>query len=286
MMLLIGATGTVGRILARALLERGVPCRALVRDPQRAREVLPPGMTLVAGDLARPETLAPALARVERMYLATNVHPQQVALQSAAIAAARSAGVRHVVKLSNLGADPASDFPIARWHGEIERALEASGMAWTHLRPHAFMQNLLHQAAALKRTGELAGPFGTGRIAMVDARDIAAVALAALTSDALRERTVELTGPAAVSYADVADAITPVLGREVRYLDVPPAEARRRMIAAGRPDWYSDALLVLYGKWAAGGWERIGDAVQRITGHPPRSLARFLADHAAAFHAA
>ncbi len=286
MIVLIGATGTVGRHVAHELTARGMPFRALVRDPARARALLGSRAALVQGDLDRPASLAPALKGCERMLLASPVDPRQRELQGNAIAAARDAGVGHVVKLSNLGADPASDFPIARWHGEIERALKASGMAWTHLRPHAFMQNLLHQTGAIKAGGEIAGPYGAGRISMIDARDIAAVALAALTAPGHEGRAYELTGPEAVSWGQVAEKLSRVLGRSVRYADISTEEARRRMIAGGRPDWYTDALIVLFLKWARGGYDLVSDAVERVTGSPTRGLERFLADHARALREA
>jgi len=283
---LIGATGTVGRLLAAALTTRAVAWRALVRDPPRARGLLGTAGELAAADLARPETLPGALEGVERLYLATDVQPDTVALQRAAIRAAREAGVRHVVKLSNLGADPRSDFLNARWHGESERELEASGLAWTFLRPHYFMDNLLVYAPALKAGGELFGPAPATRISPIDARDIAAVGAAALCEPGHEGCAYDLTGPAGVSFGEIAAGVSTALGRPVRVVALPPAEMRRRLVAAGRPDWYAGTLALLYGMYEAGGWDAVSDAVARVRGRPPIAFPQFLADHARAFREA
>lgn len=280
MILVLGATGTVGGALVRLLQQAGVPWRALVRSPERARTRLGSGAALVQGDLEQPETLPPALEGVERLFLASPVNPRQVAWQTEAIEAARRAGVHHVVKLSNLGADRAADFPVARWHGEIEAALEASGLAWTHLRPHFFMQNLLGQAATLRAEGVLRGAYGQGRISLVDARDVAAVAFSALTQPGHAGCAYALTGPEALSFAGIARALGGPLGRRVRYEALSGEAARRRLLAEGRPAWYAEALLVLFAGYARGEYAAVSDAVERVTGRPATPFARFLADHA------
>ena len=294
MIALIGGTGTVGQHLLRGLLSAGRPCRVLTRDPEAARAMLtasdlPPEQanlaTFVAGGLAPGEmddaALHGFLAGVERLYLSTAVHPDLPALQLRALEAARAAGVRRIVKLSNMGAGRGAAFPTAHWHGIVEEALAQcadDGMEWVSLRPHMFMQNLLLQLPRIRESGVLAGPYGQGRIAMIDARDIAAAAQAALMGAGTRQAH-PLTGPQALDFAQVAEHLTQALGRPVRYQPQTPQEARTAMIAGGRPDWYTDALLVVFGMWARNEMAQVSPAVEMLTGHPPRSLTQFLADH-------
>lgn len=280
MILVIGGTGTVGSGVVRGLQAAGQPFRALVRYPERSRTVLGEGVPLVVGDLARPDTLLPALEGVTRVFLATPVSPEQVSLQANLLEPARAQGVRHVVKLSNLGADPDSDFPTARWHGTVERMLEDSGLAWTHLRPHFFMQNLLREAPRARNTGVLAGAYGQGRISPIDARDVSACAVAALTDPRHENTACDLTGPEVLGFAEIAQALGEALGRPVRYEAIAPEAARERMMAGGLPDWYADALLVLFSRYAAGEFAFTTDGVERLTGRAATPLRQFLADHA------
>ena len=216
MLLLTGATGKVGRPLAEMLGARGVPFRALVRSLDRAAPLRDAGAELVEGDLARPDTLARAFDGVDRLFLLTAPAEEMVALQHNAIEAARAAGVRHVVKLSAVGAGPGDPVPVrvARWHAEIEGALRASGMAWTMIRPHGFMQNTFAFAPSVAAEGRFYAP-DTGRYPVVDARDVAAVAAAALTGGAHEGAEYEVTGPERLSRAP------PLLPRAAGQRDAP-----------------------------------------------------------------
>jgi uncharacterized protein YbjT (DUF2867 family) len=148
------------------------------------------------------------------------------------------------------------------------------------------MDNLLAYAPALKARGELFGPAPATRISLIDARDIAAVGAAALCEPGHEGRAYELTGPAGVSFGEIAAGVSGALGRPVRVVALPPGEMRGRLVAAGRPDWYAETLALLYGKYEAGGWDAVSDAVARVTGRPPTAFARFLADHARVFRQA
>src|SRR5688572_26060477 len=138
MILVTGGTGEIGSEVLRLLSQAGIPARALTRNLQRAQTL--PGITWVAGDLATPETLATAFAGVKTVFLLTHYFEDMVALQRNAIAAARAAGVTRVVKVSAFAASAHSKAPIGRWHYEVEKELQASGLEWTMIRPHHFMQ--------------------------------------------------------------------------------------------------------------------------------------------------
>ena len=165
MILVTGGTGSIGSEVLRLLSQAGVAARALTRNVQNAQKLT--GMTWLSGDLARSETLPTAFEGVKTLFLLTSNGEEMVALQHNAIAAARTAGVALVVKLSALGASAHSNSPIGRWHYQIEKELQESGLAWTMLRPHHFMQNLLAQAANIK-DGVVYSASGEGKIPFID----------------------------------------------------------------------------------------------------------------------
>jgi uncharacterized protein YbjT (DUF2867 family) len=287
MILVVGATGTVGGAALAELRQAGVPVRALVRSAARAREVAGPGVETVVGDLADPASLDRALAGVTAALLVSPLDPGQVALQGHFVEAARRGGGVHVVKVSGLAT--ALDSPVAsgRWHARTERQIEAAGLPFTFLRPPYFMQNVPRQfGRALAATGVLAAPMGQARVAMVDARDVAAVAVAALTRSGHAGRTYTVTGPEALSFADVARILSATLGRAVVYQDDPPETARSRLAAAGIPGWYVDLRLGFAALLRSGAAAEVTDVVTRVTGRPPRSFAEFAREHAGAFPAA
>ena len=285
MILVTGATGRTGSALVRQLARAAVPVRAFVRDAAKAAPLQLPGVELFVGNLQQPETLVAALDGVERLFLLSPADPRQVELQGGAVGAARRAGVRHVVKLSTLGAGLDSPVSLGRWHAQTELQIEQSGMAWTHLRPHFFMQNTLGFAPAIAATGQFHAPLRDGRIGLVDARDIAAVAARVLTTEGHAGRVYDITGPEALSFHDVATCIAAAAGRPVTYVDVPPREAEKAMRAAGIPEWMADAMIGLYGIFAAGHASATTRVVEDITGTPARPFAAFAREHAAAFAA-
>src|SRR5438270_2276929 len=177
MILVTGGTGLIGSEVLRLLSRAGVPARALVRDSGRGQTL--PGIIWVNGDLAKPETLASVFAGCTKLFLLTGNVEDASELQRHAIAAARQAEVAHVVKLSAFGASAHSNSVIGRMHHQIEKELQESGLSWTMLRPHHFMQNLLSQADNIINQGVVYSSYGEGRIPFVDTREFTAVAAVA-----------------------------------------------------------------------------------------------------------
>jgi uncharacterized protein YbjT (DUF2867 family) len=280
MIIVTGATGTIGRHLVRQLTQRGAEFRAVVRDMAKGREL---GCDLILGDFSRPDSLATAFQGADSLFLNTSVSPEMEAQHKAAVLAARDAGVRRIVRVSALGADPASKLGLARWHGGAEQALRASGLEWTLLQPTYFMQNLLASAASIQADGAIYGAFGDGRIPFVDAADIAALGAAALCGDGHGGKTYVVTGAEPLTHAEAAARISQVLGRPVRYVDLPVAEAVRGLIEAGMPEWYATDLGRLMGFFATGQGADVSPAVEQVTGRRPRTFDEFLADNAGAF---
>lgn len=282
--LLTGATGRLGAHVARELVARSVPARALVRDPAAAAPLAALGIGLARGDLARPETLPAALAGVRAALVLTGDDPRQPQLEGHLAAAAASAGVEHLVKVSahSAGLEPPVSF--GRSHREAERRVEATGVPATIVRPTFFMQSLLLFAPAVRR-GRLVAPVGRGRVALVDARDAAAVVAAALAGPPpAATRALTVTGPEAVSFADVAARLAAATGRPVRHVSPPATLARVALpLAAGLSRRDARLVVELFAALRRGAQAETTGTVERITGRPPRPLDAFLAEEAAAF---
>ena len=282
MILVTGGTGAIGSELLRLLSHAGVPARALTRNLQKAQTL--PGITWVVGDLARPETLTTAFEGAKTVFLLTHYLEDMVELQHNAIAAARAAGVTHVVKVSAFAASDHSNAPIGRWHYQVEKELQASGLAWTMLRPHHFMQNLLAQAEYVIKEGAIYSPSGDGKIPYIDARDVAAVAFVTLTQPGHLGKKYVLTGSEAISYRQAAEIIGAVIGKKLRFVDESPEEARARRVREGVPPAVIESILAIGAYQRAGGKTvTITNTVADLTGRPPRTVAEFVQEHAAVF---
>lgn len=277
--LVTGATGTVGSAVVSELVKAGADVRALVRNPAKAEGMRKAGVDVVEGDLDRPDTLAPALSGVSRVFLLTVPGPQMLAQEQAMIEAILSAEPEPlVVKLSALGASTEASFRFGKLHGDAEQLIVRAGIPFTFLRPTGFMQNLYGSVGSIKEQGALFAPFGDARVSYIDVRDIAAVAAKVLLDDGHESKTYELTGPEALSYADLARILSEQSGITIRYVDVPPGAARAGMLQAGMSEWLADGLLELFAVYRQGGAESVSPAVENVTGRPPRSFELFAAE--------
>lgn len=283
MILVTGATGNIGGEVVRLLREAGVRFRALARDPAKADALRAKGVEVAIADLRRPETLPAAFEGVETVFLVAPLATDQVEMRRNAIRAAKAAGVRHVVMSTGLGADPASPLRLARMHGENQKDLQESGMAWTFLQPTFFMQNLLMSAAEIRDHGTFHLPLDGGRVSWIDARDIAAVGVRALVDGSFENRALPLTGPEALGGEEMARIFTDVLGREVRDLASSLEDAKRAMLAAGMPEELAAGLAELWALAPAGHLAQVSDTVERVTGRPARSFREFVSDHRTTF---
>lgn len=175
--------------------------------------------------------------------------------------------------------------PLAFWdcHGRSEQHLHGARIAAVVLRPSFYMSNLLNAADNVRETGNLFAPAQGARIAMIDPGDVAAVAAAVLADGDHDGETVALTGPAAITYDEVAETLSAMTGRRVGFVPVPDDAAQAGMIAAGMPEWVAANLVVLFGLLRDGAGAQTGDGVRRVAGRAPRSFADFAREHAAAF---
>jgi uncharacterized protein YbjT (DUF2867 family) len=283
MILLTGGTGTAGSEISKALQQMGVRHRSLVRNRAKAADSANSLVELVEADLSLPETLPAALEGVEKALLLTASSPDSLQYERSFIRAAKRAGVRYVVKFSAFGAGLRAPHYFGRQHGEAERALEDSGLPFTVLRPNGFFQNFLGNAASIQSRSAIHAPAGQMRISMVDVRDIAAVAARVLTEPGHAWQRYTITGPEALSHAEIAERFSQVLGRTIQYVAVEEDAAREWMLAAGLPPWTVDKVLDLYRYYRTGAAEEVTYEVEQVGRKAPIRFEQFVRDHAAAF---
>src|SRR5438046_998701 len=212
--LVTGATGTIGRDVAKRLSEKGVSVRAGVRDQAKARKQFGSNIALAPFDFENEKTFSGALEGVEKVFLVPPLLPNQLEVMNVFVDAAKRAGVRHIVKLSAIGIDDETQPTAIKWHGANEQHVRESGVAFTFLRPNSFMQNFFTYFPP--RNGAIYLPWGNGTASFVDTRDIASVAAKVLTSDGHEGKIYTLTGPAPVGIAKVARMHSEVTGRELQ----------------------------------------------------------------------
>lgn len=284
-LLITGATGSVSSALRAALEGSDLDIRAMVRDRAKAAPLRDQGVQAVVGDLDDPGSLPPAFEGVHDLWLLVPNGPRAPENSMNAVWAARQAGVERVVRLSAVGAAHDAPTRSGRLHALSDRELQASGMSWTILRPHWFMQNLLNEAGDISARGTFSLDAGDGRLGMIDVRDIAEFAARVLTDGPRRHdgRIYTPTGPQPVSFADVARRITRILGEPVDYVPVSAETRRGTLLGNGVPVWIAD-MLVEYSQAYAAGWGDYtsGDFLD-VVGHPPRGVDDFIRDHVAAF---
>lgn len=280
MILVLGATGTTGGEVARQLIAKGHKPRLLVRNPQKARE-FEGKAEIVRGDMDSQESLVSASKGIEKLYL-VSAGVNGIDLEIESIDAAKKAGVRHVVKLSVIGAD-APVLTFSKWHARSEKNLIASGLAWTMVRPGNFMSNALMWAETIKSQGAFHQPTGEGKWAAIDPADIGAVAVAALTGKGHEGKAYPLTGPESISASGYAAKLSSAIAKPVKFVDVPPEAAKDGMLKSGIPPVYVDALLDLFAAMKAGKADAVTDTVEKVTGRKAGTFEAWARRNAAAF---
>jgi uncharacterized protein YbjT (DUF2867 family) len=283
MIVVTGATGNAGSEVVRALSARGGRVRAFVRDPGTARRKLGGNVELAAGDFADPRSVRTALEGADTLFLSCADDPRRVGWETAAIDAAVAAGVRRVVKLSAAAAEPGSPVAFWDWHGQVEQHLRASGAGWVILRASWYMSNLLAAAPGVRAEGRLYAPAGEARIAMIDPRDVGAAAAAVLSSPGHEGHTYLLTGPRAITYAQVAGGLSAATGSRVEFIDVPDEAAHQAMVHDGMPAFVAGQIVTMFARLRQGAAAHVSPAVETLTGSAPRDLDSFALAHARLF---
>ncbi|MFJ8712887.1 NAD(P)H-binding protein [Streptomyces violaceus] len=276
MILVTGATGNIGRVLLRELsLGGAASVRGLTRDAGRVS--FPDGIEAVEGDLGRADSLKGALEGVRSLFLLSGM-----GAEAGVVAAARQAGVEHVVLVSSITVQTHPQLTAAGANLAVERLLKGSGMAWTILRPTQFASNTLWWAQSIRAEGVVRAPYADIGLPSVHPADIAAVARAALTEPGHRGRTYALTGPERVTVRQQVAAVAAALGREVTLVEISPEEAHRQM-ASFMGDETANAVLDLMGGDVNDELLTVRDTVAQVTGSAARSFRQWAAENGDAF---
>jgi uncharacterized protein YbjT (DUF2867 family) len=277
--LVTGATGDVGSAAALELRRRGVPVRGATRDVRTAQPSgREPGVEWVCLDFDRPETFATALTGVDRVFLIArpgDEHPERTA--APLIEEMVAGGVEHVVTLTAMGADTRDDVSL----GRVERLVEESGLQWTHLRPNWFMQIFARAPLLLgiRGNGHIRVPAADGRISWVDARDVAEVAAVVLGGPGHEGEAYVLTGPAPLDHARVADLLSSVADRPIRYVPLREDEGRSAAVEGGLGARWAERLVRFYRLVRQGACAPVSSDIETILGRPPRSFGEFAREH-------
>lgn len=282
MILVTGASGTVGKAVLNEVARSGTEHKAMYRSAGEAAKA-PTGTQTVIADFAKKETLAAALRDVDSVYLVCSPIPDLVQLESNMIEACHAAGVKHIVLNSALGAgDYPKSFP--SWHRKVEDKLKGTGIPFTILRPNSFHQNVAtYFAPGIRAQGVFYSSMGNARTSYLDVRDIAVVAAKALAGGEHCDKTYELNGPEALTYAELAEKISKYAGRPAQYVDIPAEAQRKAMLDQGMPAWQVDALLDLQEYYTSGNGGTVDPLLPKLLGRPPITMDRFLTEFAADF---
>jgi uncharacterized protein YbjT (DUF2867 family) len=287
MIAVVGATGNSGRAAVKELRALGENPLCVVRNAEKAREVLGPDARVAIAEVGDRAALETALKGADRVFIVTGHNPQSGEQQLNIVEAAKAVGAKYIVKVSG-GASMAtadSDTPVGRGHHMVEKAIRESGLGWTILRPGLFMQNVLAQAALIKNDSKIALPFAPDLpLSFVDTRDVGAVG-AHVVRDAAKYagKTIEYSGPAS-TYAAFAKDFSAVLGKTVNYIEVTFEQAEAALKARGLPEWLINHQLVIARLAAKGGFSTAHpQPIRDILGREPISTRKFVEDHKAAF---
>jgi uncharacterized protein YbjT (DUF2867 family) len=276
MILITGSSGNVGQEVLKQIVKTGRPIRAAFQSAAKAAAA-PAGVETVIMDYNQPETMRAALRGVDRVFLVGPVTPTLPELERNATDEIKRSAARQIVKLSAMGGRAAT-FP--RQHQDSEDYIKTSGIAYTFLRPNGFMQNMVtYNGATIASQNAFYGSQGDGQVSHIDLRDIAAVAVKVLTEDAHVGKVYTLTGTEALSNSGIAEILSANLGREIKYVDLPPAQMKQALLGAGMPEWNVDALLDLNELYRRGGASTVSGDVEQILGRKPITFEEFSRDY-------
>ena len=290
MILVIGGRSKIGGALIGELLDRAQQVRVLARAGEPAGS-LAAAVDTVTGDLADEGSLVTAMEGVEKVFLLSSPHPDAVGWHRNAIDAARRTQVQLLVRSSILGADRESPAEFISAHTTCDRYLAESGLPHVIVRPNLFLQNIPESTIpSIDASGTFYADAGEARISMVDTRDVAAVAAVVLTEPGHTGVHYDVTGPQALSYADVAAMLTGAMGRLVTYVGAPDDAVCQALVDAGLNEWFANALVGLYQDYRRSGTDgyaaQVSGTVERLTGRVARSLGDLLGEIAPTFQGA
>jgi uncharacterized protein YbjT (DUF2867 family) len=280
MISVIGATGNVGRELVEQLCHAGQPVRVVTRDGRNVAQ-LDGRVDVVVGDLRDSRIVARALEGAERLFWLSIIDVERPLDDRAFLDEAQRAGVRHIVKLSTIGAT--STIPIGRYHREREEWIEQSGLAWTFLRPGFFMSNVLRWATSIKTEGRVCTPIPEGQASPIAPRDIAEIATLALVTPGHEGKIYELTGADLLSASEQVEILSRLIGKPIACVATPIEAAADNLRRAGQTEWMIESLVEMWKDVRSGKGRWRTETFAELTGHAPQTFDEWCRAHRSAF---
>jgi uncharacterized protein YbjT (DUF2867 family) len=277
--LITGSTGNVGSQVVKQLSSFNGSVRAAVQSKNRADDIKNTKAELVEMNFNKSDTIEAAFKDIQKVFLLTPFVPDMVEMSKSLIREAKKANVNHIVKQSAFGSDLEDGITMNKLHRQVEEAIESSGINYTFLRPMSFMQNYLGHSDSIKSQGVFYAPLIDSRTSFVDVRDIAAVAVEALTKSGHENKAYNITGPEAVSNYDIANILSKTTDRKITYVNISDDEARKGMKENGMQEWTINALMELYNFQKAGKASHVSLDVERVTNRKPISFEQFAKDY-------
>jgi len=275
--LVTGATGKIGSLLVRSLVRHDhIKVRAFIRNAAKAATLEAKGAELATGTFENEEAVNAAVQDIDTIVLITTQNPAAAEQAHAMISAAKRNGVKKIIRVSVFKAAVDGPTAITRLHGHTDNEIENTGLRYVILRPPFFMQNLFFMAAS-KIISEDQFYFGTGqgKIGMIDLRDIADCAEHCVLSDTHDNKIFTLTGPESLSFYDIANRLSKIMGRAIRYIDVPLEAVGQSILKSGMGEWYAEVICDLCRVYRENWGDSTMADVAQLTGHQPRSFDRF-----------
>ncbi|MBI5207342.1 MAG: SDR family oxidoreductase [Candidatus Firestonebacteria bacterium] len=282
--LLTGATGNIGKQLTKEFLSAGKFIRLGVHSAEKAASLKNDKCEIVEMDFFNPGNLEKVLDGIEKVFFLTPLAPNMVLMSKNFIDTAKKAKVKHIVRLSGLGADIEPGIMLSRWHREIEKIIMDSSIDYTFLRPNSFMQNYIaYTSTSIKNNSAFYLPLEDAKISLVDVRDIASVAFKALTENGHEKKAYNITGQEAISNNEIAEIFSRLLGRKISYISISDKDVYNNMISAGMPEIIVNSLLELYSINRNGYTANITDTVEKVTKRKPITFSQFASDNISFF---
>ena len=283
MILLTGATGKTGSATAKALNEKGITFRALIRNEEKRGDIESLGGEVVIGSIEIKEAVDQSMVDVETALILLPNSDNQLSLEKQLVDSAKQAGAKRVVKMSSIEATPDATSPIPKLHLESEEYIKQSGLSWTMIKPNFYMQNLLSSAGTIKDQGKIFLPMGEGKTGMIDTTDVGKVLAKVLSEDGHESMNHEITGPEILSFNEVAEIFSKGLDKQVDYVDVPLAAYKETLGQFLTNQWHLDAVIDLFKGIADGGIEEKTDTYSELMGESPKSLSEFISENSFIF---
>lgn len=284
MILITGATGRTGSVAAKELARRGLPVRALTRNADKASQLATAGVDVAIGDAGDSSAVRSALKGVDKLAIILPNGEAQLNLEKQLADQAVEAGVKHIVKVSSMESAAGARNPVHQAHWASEENIRSKGVAWTMVRPSFYMQNFLGGAATIKAEGKFYFPFGDkGATVLSDARDVGTFVAEMLSSTGHENRSYDVTSGDLLSFRQIGELFSEILGRPISYVAQDPATYREKLSKFVTSQWHLDAVCGIFAEIAAGYVANTSDTFARVMGREPTSLRQFIREHIAIY---